>query len=343
MLDVSPIPAGATAGQALANTIDLARHAEALGYTRYWLAEHHGALGIASSAPEVLIGHVATATETIRVGSGGIMLPNHSPLKVAETFRVLHALHPGRIDLGLGRAPGTDPRTALALRRSRYALVADDFLAQLEELLGFLFDDLPPDHPFHGVQAAPAGVPAPALWMLGSSGYGGTVAAQLGFGFAFARHINPHLAVADLRAYREAFRPSPWRAAPEAILALSVICADSDERAEELAASPDLAWLRIAQGRPGPIPSVAEARAYPYSPAEDAQRRAGRARHVIGGPQRVHAEITRLVEESGADEVMVLTTAHDHDDRRRSYELLAERFGLRAGGGARGKWSASVP
>jgi len=195
VLDVCPVRAGESASQALAETVALARTVEALGFRRYWLAEHHNTAGIASSAPEVLITYVAGATSTIRVGSGGIMLPNHSPLKVAETFRTLGALFPGRIDLGIGRAPGTDLTTALALRRSREAVTTDQFPQLLGELLAFFEDDFPDNHPFHSVQAAPAGVPTPPMFLLGSSDYSANVAAQLGLGFAFARHINPGPAV----------------------------------------------------------------------------------------------------------------------------------------------------
>jgi luciferase family oxidoreductase group 1 len=330
VLDVSPIASGSSPGEALRNTLDLAQLAEEAGYTRYWLAEHHNTPSIASSAPEIVIGHVASVTSRIRVGSGGIMLPNHSPLKVAESFRVLEALHGGRIDLGIGRAPGTDARTALALRRSRQALTVDDFPEQLDELLGFLFDDLREGHPFHGIVASPAGVPAPEIWMLGSSDYGATVAAHLGLGFAFARHIQPEPAVAVLRAYREHFRPSVLRREAAPILAVSVLCADTDERAEELVSCLDLAWLNIATNRYQPFPSVAEANAHVWTPQEERVRQANRNRHIFGSPDRVHAQIMQLVDASGADEVMILTMAHDHTERRRSYELLAEAFELRA-------------
>src|SRR4051812_45245844 len=208
VLDLSPIGTGSSASEALRNTIDLARLADRLGFTRYWLAEHHNMPGIACSAPEVVIGAVARETERLRVGSGGIMLPNHTPLKVAETFRVLAALHPGRIDLGIGRAPGTDQLTALALRRSREALTADDFPAQLGELLAFASDTFPEGHPFRAVHAVPDEVPLPPIWLLGSSDYSAQVAAMIGVGFAFARHISPDGAAEAMRLYREQFTPS---------------------------------------------------------------------------------------------------------------------------------------
>jgi luciferase family oxidoreductase group 1 len=328
VLDISPVPSGSTPSDALRNTVDLARLADTAGFERYWLAEHHNTPSIASATPEVLIGHVASATDRIRIGAGGIMLPNHSPLKVAETFRLLEALHPGRIDLGIGRAPGTDGRTALALRRSRHALLVDDFPQQLGELFGFLFDDLGSDHPFHGIVASPSGVAPPDLWILGSSDYGATVAAQLGLGFAFARHIQPEPAVPVLQAYRRSFRPSVLREAPAAILAVSALCAETDDRADALAASLDLAWVRIATGERGAFPSPAEVAAHRWTPQEEALRLANRRRHIIGGPERVRAEIMALADAAGVDEVMVLTMAYDHADRRRSYELLAEAFSV---------------
>jgi len=327
VLDLSPIPSGSTAGDALRNTLDLARHAEALGLRRYWLAEHHNAGGLACPAPEILIGQVAAATTSLRVGSGGIMLPNHTALKVAETFRVLHALFPGRIDLGLGRAPGTDPRTAALLRRSREAVVTDDFPEQLASLVAYLDDDGPPRTSFGGpVRAIPTNVPAPELWLLGSSEAGGALmAAQRGVGFAFAHHINPDDSVRVLRRYRDAFVPSPRRARPWAILALGAICAETDEEAERLATSSELAMIWFLQGiRDRPLPSVKESLAYSYEPHEEALRASRQQRVLVGSPARVKEELYALVAASGADEVMVLTHVHDHAARKRSYDLLAK-------------------
>jgi len=323
VLDVAPIPSGSTPAEALANSVDLARHAEALGYERYWVAEHHNTTGIASSVPAILIGHLASATSTIRVGSGGVMLPNHAPLHVAESFRLLEALHPGRIDLGIGRAPGTDGLTALALRRSREAVSADDFPEQLDELVGFLTDDFPADHAFRHVVASPRGRGVPPLYLLGSSGFSGALAARLGMGFAFASHINPAPAAKVLRAYQNEFQPSLAFPEPHAILALSAVCADDDATAEELALSLDLAWLRIGRGEGGPFPSVDEARRYEWSAAEQEQRRGNRYRHLIGGPATVHGQLNVRAAEAGVGEVMVLSMIHDHDARKRSYELLA--------------------
>ena len=235
VLDVSPVTSGSSSMEALRNTLDLARLADGLGFKRYWLAEHHNTPLIASSAPEIMIGHVAGVTSRIRVGSGGIMLPNHTPLKVAEMFRVLEALHPGRIDLGIGRAPGTDPLTALALRRSRQALSAEDFPARLEDLLAFLDHGFPEDHPLRPIRAMPDDVPMPEIWLLGSSDFSSILAAQMGLRFAFAHHIQPTPAVAALRLYHKHFQPSEHLKEPSALIGVSVVCAETDERARELA------------------------------------------------------------------------------------------------------------
>ena len=338
VLDLSPVPSGSTAAEALRNTIDLARFAEARGYRRYWLAEHHNTPGLASSAPEVMIGQVAAATTRIRVGAGGIMLPNHAPLRVAETFRVLEALFPGRIDLGIGRAPGTDQVTAIALRRSVEALTADDFPQQLLELLAYGGDGFPPDHPFHSVNAEPRDVPLPPIWILGSSEYGAQAAAALGTGFAFARHLNPRGAEAAMRLYREGFRPSDRCPEPHAILTVSVVCAEDAERAEHLAGSMALGVVRMRSGRPGALPSPEEAAAHRYTPAEADQVRRYRRAQVLGDPPGVAAELLGLVERTGADELMVMTSVHDHTERLRSYRLLAEALAPQVG-----DWSSSSP
>ena len=327
VLDLSPVPSGSDSRTAIRNTLDLARAAEGWGYERYWLAEHHNTPGMACPSPEVMIGHVADATERMRVGSGGVMLPNHSPLRIAEAFRVLEALHPGRIDLGIGRAPGTDAVTAYALRRTGSG--AEDFPDQLVELLAYAGGGFPEDHPFRSVGAEPRDVPLPPIWILGSSDYGAQVAAALGVGFAFARHLNPRGAEAAMTLYREAFRPSAALAAPRSILTVSAICADSAERAEELAASLGLAVVRMRMGRPAPLPSPEEARAHRYSDAELDQLRRYRRAQVIGEPDQVREELTGLVERTGADEVMVMTMVHDHAERLRSYELLAGALAAR--------------
>jgi len=332
VLDLAPVPSGATASEALANTLDLARHAESLGLARYWVTEHHNAAGIASSAPEVLVAAIAARTRTLRVGSGGIMLPNHSALKVGELFRTLHALHPGRIDLGLGRAPGTDNKTALALRRSEALLGSDGFPAQLDQLLGLLASDPDPEVPFGGLKAVPTGVPCPPVWILGSGGAGATAAGERGLGFAFAHHFSPGDAAAAVTAYRAAFRPSaPERgglAEPAVILAVSVVCGETDAHAEELASSGELGWLRFGRGlRDLPLPSVAEARAHERHPDDEPHRLQHRARQIVGEPSRVAEVLLALAEETGAREMMATTSVHDHAERKRSYDRVLRALG----------------
>ncbi len=326
VLDVSPVSAGETEAAALRHTLDLARHVDALGLHRHWLAEHHGGAMVASSAPEVLIGHVASVTERIRVGSGGMMLPNHSPLRVAEQFKMLAALHPGRIDLGIGRAPGTDQITALALRRSREALWADDLPAQLAELRSFSGEQpWPADHPFRTVRAAPFEVPLPPVFLLGSSDYSARVAAEHGFGFAFAAHINPAVAVDVLRLYRERFVPSDRFPEPHAILAHAVVVGEDDETAHRLAAPARIAFQRLRAGAPSPLPTVGDAL------AEEEGRgslRAPAERGIVGSPETVRDRLDALVAASGADEVMAMTNVHGLEDRLRSYTLLAEAYNL---------------
>ena len=328
VLDLSPVPTGSSSREALQNTLDLARFAEDLGYKRYWLAEHHNTPLIASSAPEVMIGHVADVTRRIRVGSGGVMLPNQAPLRVAESFRVLEALHPGRVDLGIGRAPGTDPITTLALRRSREAMGADDFPVRLEELLGFLDGEFPENHPFQRIRAMPDDVPMPEVWLLGTSDFSAQLAAMLGLRYAYAHHIVPENALTSLRIYRENFKPSAHLAASETLLCMSVLCADTDERAAELARPMELTLLRFRQGRMSRFPSVAEATDYPYTADERYIIAASRERFFAGSPETVRKHITAFADRAGVSEIMITTMAHQHADRRRSYELLAEEFGL---------------
>jgi luciferase family oxidoreductase group 1 len=331
VLDLSPVSSGSSSREALRNTLDLARLAEDLGYTRYWLAEHHNTPLIASSAPEVMIGAVANATRRIRVGSGGMMLPNHAPLHVAEAFRVLEALYPGRVDLGLGRAPGTDPITTLALRRSREAMSADDFPVRLEELLGFLDGEFPENHPFELIRAMPDDVSVPEIWLLGTSDFSAELAAMLGLRYAYAHHIVPESALTSLRIYNQNFCSSRHLLAPESLLAMSVLCAESDERAAELARPMELTLLRFRSGKMGRFPTVEEATDYPYTPEERAVISRGRERFFAGSPGRVRTHITDLAAKAGVREIMITTMAHEHADRRRSYELLAEAFSLARG------------
>ena len=329
VLDVSPVAAGSSSSEALRNTLDLALLADRLGFVRYWLAEHHNTPLIASSAPEIMIGHVADATSRIRVGSGGIMLPYHTPLKVAETFRVLEALHPGRVDLGLGRAPGTDPLTALVLRRSRHGLSADDFPARLEDLLAFLDHGFPDNHPLQTIRAMPDDVPMPEIWLLGSSDFSALLAAHMGLRFAFAHHIQPQPAIGALRLYHENFRPSAYLKEPEALIGVSVVCAETDERARELALPLQLVLLRFRTGKMGRFPTIEEAKSYRYAPEERELIELNRERSFVGSPAAVREQLTQLAQAAGIREIMITTMTHDHADRRRSYELLAEVFSLR--------------
>ncbi len=335
VLDVSPVAAGSSAGEALRRTIDLAQHVEALGFARYWLAEHHNAGGLACSAPEIMIGQVAAATTSIRVGSGGIMLPNHSPLKVAELFRVLSALFPGRIDLGLGRAPGTDPKTAAALRRLTKlppgaARTGDDFPEQAAELFAYLADDGPPREPYAGgIRAAPVGVASPATWILGSTDSGARYAAEHGLPFAFAHHINPAEAFDVLRTYRRTFRPSATSREPRAILATFALCAGTAEEAEDFARGAALSTLRFARGmRDWPHPSLEEARAFTWDEEATNVVRAFGARGFVGTEDDLPQRLVAAAREGEADELMLMSNCHSHAARKASYSRLARAFGL---------------
>jgi luciferase family oxidoreductase group 1 len=328
ILDLSPVTTGNTGAQALRNSIDLAQHADRLGFTRYWVAEHHSMPNIASSAPDIMIGQIAAATQHLRVGSGGVMLPNHAPLAVAERFKVLEGLFPNRVDLGLGRAPGTDPVTSYALRRRQDDPAGDDFLDRFRELLLFEQRGFPDDHPFRKVIAMPADVELPPIYLLGSSGYSAQLAAHVGAGFSFAHHFSDFDPVGPMLAYRQQFIPSPSRDKPLAILALHIVAADTDAEAERLASSVDLNFARRRQGDYKPIPSPEEAAAHTYTAADKQLIAQNRARLVVGTPDKVLAHLEPLAEATQADEVMVTTMIYDHEARKRSYKLLANAFGL---------------
>jgi luciferase family oxidoreductase group 1 len=325
VLDQSPIPEGGTGGQALRNSVDLARLSDELGYSRYWVAEHHGMPMLASSAPEILIAEIAAVTEHIRVGSGGVMLPHYSPYKVAETFSILGGLHGDRIDLGIGRAPGSDRETMFALQRDRRQMSPDDFPEQLTELLAYVEDDFPADHPFARLARLPGAPGRPDVWLLGSSPQSAIWAGQLGLPYSIADFINPGGAE-NARLYRERFEPSRRRADPEVTVCVAAICADSAEEAERLASSTRMAITLLRRGQLIAVPSVEKALAFFEQPGESPAA-AGR-RVVVGTPETVRAGLEEVAAEYGADEVLVVTITHDHGARKRSYELLAGAFGL---------------
>jgi luciferase family oxidoreductase group 1 len=287
------------------------------------VAEHHNMPGIASSATAVLIGHIADATTTIRVGSGGVMLPNHAPLVIAEQFGTLEALHPGRIDLGIGRAPGTDRVTALALRRSADALSADDFPQQLGELFAFFTGGFPDSHPFRAITAVPGFGHQPELWLLGSSGFSAQLAGLLGLPFSFAHHFSAANTLPALELYRSNFRPSTTLSEPHAMVAVSIICADTDERAQWLAGPSRLSFVRLRSGRPARLPSPEEAAAHDYSPAERLILDNRTTGQIVGSPQTVRDRLAVLLRETRADELMITAMLHDQRDRMRSFELVA--------------------
>jgi len=323
VLDLCPVPTGVPTAEALRRSVDLARHAEHWGYRRYWVAEHHNVAGIASSAPAVLVGQIASATSTMRVGSGGVMLPNHAPLIVAEQFGMLEALHPGRIDLGLGRAPGTDRLTARALQRSLGTSSAEAFPEQLAELRAY-FDDPDDDgSPQRRTRAIPAEGNAPAVWLLGSSGYSAELAGSLGLPFAFAHHFSAANTLPALALYRRAFRPSAVLAKPYCLIGVSVVCAPGSERAYWLHGSTRLFSLRLRTGHPSTLPSPEEAAEYPYTPEEQAVIDQATGAHIVGDQATVLEELAALVDRTGVDELMVVTSTYAHADRLASYELLA--------------------
>jgi luciferase family oxidoreductase group 1 len=327
ILDQSPIPAGSSGRDALANTLDLARLADELGYHRYWVAEHHGGPMLAGPSPEVLIGPIASATQRIRVGSGGVMLPHYSPFKVAESFSLLAGLYPGRIDLGLGRAAGTDPLTTYALQRDRRQAAPDDFPDQLAELLAHLEDTLPADHPFARLARSLPGRPeAPEPWLLGSSPQSAIWAAQLGLPYAFADFINRDGA-SIATDYQRNFDPGVRLNAPRTAVATWALAADSEEEAWRLTASSRMAMAMLRRGRLIAVPPVEQALRFLESEGESV---AGSRRISAGTPEQVRAELETLAHQYGADELIVVTITHDHGARRRSYELLADAFGLTA-------------
>ena len=329
VLDLSPIVEGGDAGQALRNTLDLARHAERLGYRRYWLAEHHNMAGIASAATAVVIGHVAAGTATIRVGAGGVMLPNHAPLVIAEQFGTLEALHPGRIDLGLGRAPGSDQLTARALRRTLAGDV-DEFPQDVLELMAYFRPE-----PGQRVRAIPgAGLEVP-IWILGSSLYGAQLAAALGLPFAFASHFAPDQMMTALQLYRSQFRPSEHAAKPYAMLGLNVFAAADDAEASRLFTSLQQAFVNLRRGRPGPLPPPVDDIEARLSPLERSMVAQSLSCAVVGSPETVRRGLAAFIARTGADEIMITAQIFDHAARLRSFEIAAAA-GAELAGAAQG-------
>ena len=323
VLDQSPIINGHTAAQAVAETIKLACAADRLGYHRYWLAEHHSLMALADPCPEILAARVAAETKRIRVGTGGVLLPHYSPLKVAEQFRMLEALYPQRIDLGIGRAPGGDRATAMAMGQGQYSN-AEDFPEQVKFLIAYLDDAIPASHPFGKVKAQPAGPTAPPVWLLGSSDYSGALAAQLGLNFAFAHFISADGGDRVMQDYKRDFQPSPREAAPLAMLTVFVICAASDAEAERRAASIDLRRLNMDYGLNQPVPTQAEAEARQYTAEERARIAYNRRRLVFGSPATVKARLLELQQRFDADELMIITITGDYETRLESYTRIAE-------------------
>jgi luciferase family oxidoreductase group 1 len=317
VLDLVPVTTSTTPAQALRASVDLAPVVERLGYHRLWVAEHHGMPGIASSSPAVLIGHLAEATSTLRVGSGGVMLPNHAPLVIAEQFGTLEALHPGRIDLGIGRAPGTDHATAYALRRSP-DLNAEAFPEELAQLRAFL------DGSYPRIRAVPAPDSPPSVWLLGSSGYSAQLSGILGLPFAFAHHFSARNTEPALALYRSRFEPVGALDQPYAMVTAAVFAADTDEEAQRLAAPQGLSILRLRSGNPGLLPTPEEALAHEFSPAEREAIDAFTQSHVVGGPDTVRKGLLELLELTRPQELMIATNIGDPAARRRSYEIVAE-------------------
>jgi luciferase family oxidoreductase group 1 len=328
VLDQSPISEGSTGADALRNTLDLAQLADELGYHRYWVAEHHGGPMLASASPEALIGPIAAATSAIRVGSGGVMLPHYSPLKVAETFTILAGLYPGRIDLGLGRAAGTDPMTTFALQRDRRQAAPDDFPQQLAELLAYFDDTLPEDHPFQRLAGTLPGRPElPTPWLLGSSAQSAVWAAQLALPYAFADFINPE-GTEIAAMYRERFLPTEESQAPRTAVAAWILCADTDEEARRLASSSRMAMMLLRRNRLIAVPPPDKALEFLAREGKTVDGALPGRRAIIGSPDGVRAAVEQLAVQYGAEEVIAVTITHDHQARRHSYELLAETMGL---------------
>ncbi|AJY77030.1 LLM class flavin-dependent oxidoreductase [Paenibacillus beijingensis] len=328
VLDQSPVPEGKTASEALAYTTKLAQETEKLGFRRFWVSEHHASNALAGSSPEVLIAHLAANTKHIRIGSGGVMLPHYSAYKVAENFRLLEALHPGRIDLGLGRAPGGMPLSTRALQEGKTRSV-DRYPDQISDLTDYLHGTPGGHHPFAGLKASPVVDTAPQLWLLGSSGDSAVIAALQGASFAFAHFINPYGGEEAMKYYKEHFRSSVWNEHPNGIVAAFVICAETDEEAVRLSRSFDLSFHLLERGKEWPgFPSVQSAEAYSFNEFDMERIRHNRQRLIVGSPETVKRKLLALQDAYETDELMIVTLAHDFEARLNSYRLLAEAFQL---------------
>jgi luciferase family oxidoreductase group 1 len=328
VLDQSPVASGSTPAQALQNSIELARHVDTLGYKRFWMSEHHAMDTLACTAPEVMLARIGAETNRIRIGSGGIMLPHYTPLKVAECFRMLYALYPGRVDLGIGRAPGGGPVEALALKRERKTPMLDDFPDQVSELLAFLGHQFPADHPFAGIRVSPDMPGSPDVWMLGSSMWSAAAAVEFGLPYSFAHFFSPVHTRAAIETYQRSFTPSQYRSEPEATVAVGVICAETQEEADFLASSVRLLQRRIRQGDRRPVASPEDAtrelRLLGDIPLEEGEW----PRYFVGTPSRVRADLEQMAAALGIEELIVNTIMWDHAARLRSYALLAREFNL---------------
>ncbi|MGD6849889.1 LLM class flavin-dependent oxidoreductase [Rossellomorea aquimaris] len=326
VLDQSPISEGMSPQEALHHTVQLAQHVEKLGFERFWVSEHHDSTGLAGSSPEVLIAHLAQNTSRIRVGSGGVMLPHYSSYKVAENFRLLEGLNPNRIDLGLGRAPGGMPMATMALHDGKPRDV-NRYPEQIDDLLGYLTDSLPDTHPYQGLTAAPMIETMPEVWMLGSSPSSAMLAAQKGLPYTFAQFINGEGGPQYTQAYRNNFVPSEYLKEPKNIVAVFAICAETDEEAERVASSIDLAILMIEQGmRSNGTPSPEKAAAYQYTPFEEMRVRENRKRMVVGNPKKVKEQLLSLSEQYQTDEIMLVSITYDFQDKLKSFELIASEL-----------------
>jgi luciferase family oxidoreductase group 1 len=328
VLDQSPVPAGSSPGQALQNSIELARLVDGLGYTRFWMSEHHAMDTLACTAPEVMLARIGAETKRVRIGSGGIMLPHYTSLKVAECFRMLHALYPGRVDLGIGRAPGGGPIEALALKRERKTKMLDDFPEQVSELLAFLGHSFPETHPFTGIRVSPEMPGGPDVWMLGSSMWSSAAAVEFGLPYSFAHFFSAFQTRAAIENYRRSFRASAYRSEPEATVAVGVICAETQEEAEFLASSVRLLQWRIRQGDRRPVASpedaVMELKSFRDMPMEEGEW----PRYFVGTPEKVREELHQMAAELGIGELIVNTIVWEQAKRLRSYELLARSLSL---------------